>query len=175
FEGLNEYAIRNKVIESQTSELNTKTSETADQTNAEKPKSASESVVSNPKIDKDRVIIEDWTSDDEEEESEVQIVRPETRTVKTRDDKSGQNSKKQGIGSRKLKACFVCKSTDHLIKDCNFHDKRSQESKLRNVDNTGQREVKPVWDNIKRVNNQNFSRYPHLYKTFVPSGVLTRT
>ncbi|GJX14950.1 putative ribonuclease H-like domain-containing protein, partial [Tanacetum coccineum] len=63
------------------------------------------------------VIIEDWTSDDEEEVSKVQTVKPETQTVKTRDDKSGQNSKKQGIDFRKVKTCFVCKSTDHLIKD----------------------------------------------------------
>ncbi|GJV56178.1 putative ribonuclease H-like domain-containing protein [Tanacetum coccineum] len=100
FPGLDEYTIRNKIIESQTSELNTKTSETSGQTNAAntvKPKSASESVKANPKINRDRVIIEDWTSDDEEEVSEVQTVRPETQTVKTRDDKSGQNSKKQGI------------------------------------------------------------------------------
>ncbi|GKF03248.1 hypothetical protein Tco_0030171 [Tanacetum coccineum] len=41
--------------------------------------------------------------------------------------------------------------------------------------NTGQREGKPVWDNTKRVNPQNFSKYPHLGKTFVPSEVLTRT
>ncbi|GJT66659.1 putative ribonuclease H-like domain-containing protein [Tanacetum coccineum] len=138
FAGLDEYAIRNKIIKSQTTELNTKTSETAGQSNAEKPKSASELVVFNPKIDKDRVIIEDWNSDDEEEVSEVQTVRPETQ--------SGQHSKKQGIGFRKVKACFVCK-----------------------------RRAKPVWDNTKRVNHQNFSKYPHLSKTFVPSGVLTRT
>ncbi|GJT22669.1 putative ribonuclease H-like domain-containing protein [Tanacetum coccineum] len=53
---------RNKIIESQTTELNTKTSETACQTNAEKPKSASDSVVSNPKINRNRVITEDWNS-----------------------------------------------------------------------------------------------------------------
>ncbi|GJV15625.1 hypothetical protein Tco_1360948 [Tanacetum coccineum] len=178
FAGLDEYAIRNKIIESQTTELNTKTSETAGKTNdanTEKPKSVSESVVSNPKINRDSVIIEDWNSDDEEEGYEMQTVRPETQTVKTRDDKSGQTSKKQGIGFKKVKACFVCKSTDHLIKDCNFHDKKSQEPKLKNVVNTGQREGKPVWDNTKRVNHQNFSKYPHLSKTFVPLGVLTRT
>ncbi|GJX16060.1 ribonuclease H-like domain-containing protein [Tanacetum coccineum] len=177
FEGLDEYVIRNKIIKSQTSELNTKTSETSGQTNTAstvKNKSASESVKSNPKINRHRVIIKDWTSDDKEEVSAVQTVRLETQTVKTRDDKSGQNSKKQGICFRKVKACFVCKSTDHLIKDCNFHDKKSQEPKLKNVVNTGQRVVKQVWDNTKRVNHQNFSKYPHLSKTFVPSGVLTR-
>ncbi|GJX66560.1 ribonuclease H-like domain-containing protein [Tanacetum coccineum] len=89
FAGLDEYAIRNKIIESQTTELNTKTSETAGQTNAEKPKSASESVASNYKINRDRVIIADWNSDDEEEKYKVQTVRPDTQTVKTRDDKSG--------------------------------------------------------------------------------------
>ncbi|GJR91084.1 ribonuclease H-like domain-containing protein [Tanacetum coccineum] len=150
FAGLDEFAIRKKIIESQTTELNTKTSETA-------------------------VIIEDWNSDDEEEEYEVQTVKPETQTVQTRDDKSGQNSKKQGIGFRKVKACFVCKSTDHLIKDYNFHDKKSQEPKLKNVVHTGQREGKPVWDNAKRINHQKISKYPHLSKTFVLSGVLTRT
>ncbi|GKE93512.1 hypothetical protein Tco_1574607, partial [Tanacetum coccineum] len=36
-------------------------------------------------------------------------------------------------------------------------------------------EGKPVWDNTKRINHQNFSKYPHLSKIFVPSGVLTRT
>ncbi|GJY46747.1 ribonuclease H-like domain-containing protein [Tanacetum coccineum] len=157
FTGLDEYAIRNKIIESQTTKLNTKTSETVGKTNdanTEKPKSVSESVVSNPNINRDSVIIEDWNSDDEEEgyeaqtvRLETQTVRHETQTVKTRDDKS----------------------------DCNFHDKKSQEPKLKNVVNTGQREGKPVWDNTKRVNHQKFSKYPHLSKTFVPSGVLTRT
>ncbi|GJR76379.1 retrovirus-related pol polyprotein from transposon TNT 1-94 [Tanacetum coccineum] len=156
FAGLDEYAIRNKIIKSQTSKLNNETSETTGQTNdanTVKPKSAN----------------------DEEEVSEVQTFRHETQTVETRDDKSGQTSKKQRIHFRKVKACFVCESTDHLIKDCNFHDKKSQESNLKNVVNTGKREDKPVRDNTKRVKHQNFSKYPHLSKTFVPSGVLTRT
>ncbi|GJU41592.1 hypothetical protein Tco_1194549 [Tanacetum coccineum] len=178
FAGLDEYAIRNKIIESQTTELNNKTSETAGKTNdanTEKPKSVSESVVSNPKINRDSVIIEDWTSGDEEEVSGVQNVRPENQTVKTRDDKSGQNSHKQGVGFRKVKACFVCISTEHLIKDYNFHDKKSQESNLKNVVNTGKWESKPVWDNTKRVNHPNFSKYPHLSETFIPAGVSSRT
>ncbi|GJZ19751.1 ribonuclease H-like domain-containing protein [Tanacetum coccineum] len=67
FAGLDEYAIRKKIIESKTTELNadtskSKTSETVGNTNevnVEKPKSANESVVSTPNINKDKVIIED--------------------------------------------------------------------------------------------------------------------
>ncbi|GKF28465.1 hypothetical protein Tco_0094807, partial [Tanacetum coccineum] len=61
FVGLDEYAIRNKIIKSQTNDTNTV-----------KPKLSSESIVSNPKINRDNVIIKDWTSDDEEEVSGVQ-------------------------------------------------------------------------------------------------------
>ncbi|GJT77333.1 hypothetical protein Tco_1044058 [Tanacetum coccineum] len=118
-------------------------------------------------------------SDDENDVSEVSPVKTnETQTAKTQVDKIGQTSKKAGIGFKKIKACFVCKSTDHLIKDCDFYDKKSPEPKLKNVVNTGQRVVKPVWDNAKRVNHQKISNklnYPQARRTFVPSGVLTRT
>ncbi|GJS43390.1 hypothetical protein Tco_0568433 [Tanacetum coccineum] len=184
---LDEYAIRKKIIESKTTELNTdtrksKTSETignANEVNVEKPKSINESVVSTPNINKDKVIIEDWNSDDENDVSEVSPVKTnETQTAKTQVDKIGQTSKKAGIRFKNIKACFVCNSTDHLIKDCDFYDKKSPETKLENVVNTGQRVVKPVWDNAKRVNHQKISNklnYPQARRTFVPSGVLTRT
>ncbi|GKA95126.1 putative ribonuclease H-like domain-containing protein [Tanacetum coccineum] len=179
FAGLDEYAIRKKIIESKTTELNTdtsksKTSETVGKTN--------EVEKSKPKINRDKVIIEDWNSDDEDDVSEVNTVSPvktnETQTVKTQVDKIGQISQKEGIGFKKIKACFVCKSTDHLIKDCDFYAKKSPEPKLKTVVNTGQRVVKPVWDNAKRVNHQKISnklKYPQARRTFVPSGVLTRT
>ncbi|GKC60462.1 putative ribonuclease H-like domain-containing protein [Tanacetum coccineum] len=187
FAGLDEFAIKKKVIESQTTELNTdtstsKTSETLGNTNevnAEKPKSVNESVVSKPNFNKEKVIIEDWNLDDEDVVSEVSPVKTkEIQTVKTQVDKLGQTSKKTGLGLKKIKACFVCKSIDHLIKDCNFYNKKSPEPKLRNVVNTSQRVVKPIWDNAKRVNHQNLSnklKYPQARRTFVPSGVLTRT
>ncbi|GKC91278.1 hypothetical protein Tco_1151927, partial [Tanacetum coccineum] len=41
--------------------------------------------------------------------------------------------------------------------------------------NTSPRVDKPEWDNTKRVNHQKNSKYPHLRKTFVPSGVPKRT
>ncbi|GKA83632.1 hypothetical protein Tco_0805227 [Tanacetum coccineum] len=150
----------------------------ADISFTEKPKS----VVPKPKINRDKVIIKDWNSDDEDDVSAVKTVSPvktnETQTVRNRVDETGQISQKKGIGFKKIKACFVCKSTDHLIKDCDFYDKKSPEPKLKTVVNTGQRVMKPVWDNAKRVNQQKISnnlKYPQARRTFVSSGVLTRT
>ncbi|GJY99516.1 hypothetical protein Tco_0516946 [Tanacetum coccineum] len=149
FTSLDEYAIRKKIIESKTTKLKndtseSKTSETVGKTNevrVEIPKSVDESVVSKPKINKDKVIIEDWNSDDEDDVSEVKTVSPvktnETQTVKTQVDQISQISQKEGIGFKKIKSCFVCKSTDHLIKDCDFYDKKSPEPKLKTVVNTG--------------------------------------
>ncbi|GJZ36476.1 hypothetical protein Tco_0582667 [Tanacetum coccineum] len=112
FAGLDEYVIRKKIIESKTTDLNTKTSETVgktNKTNTQKPKTVYELV------NRDKVIIEDWNSDDEDDVSEV---------------------------------------TDHLIKDCDFYDKRSSEPKLKNVVNTGVLTrtglITPVKQNEKR-------------------------
>ncbi|GJW80011.1 retrovirus-related pol polyprotein from transposon TNT 1-94, partial [Tanacetum coccineum] len=128
------------------------------------------------------VIIEDWNSDDEDDVSAVKIVSPvktiKTQTVRNRVDKIGQISQKEGIGFKQIKACFVCKSVDYLIKDCDFYDKKSPEPKLKTVVNTSQRVVKLVWDNAKRVNQQKISnnlKYSQAKRIFVPSGVLTRT
>ncbi|GKD30804.1 hypothetical protein Tco_1241582 [Tanacetum coccineum] len=95
FAGLDEYAIRKKIIKSKTTDLNNKTSEPAGKTNeanTQKPKTVYESV------NRDKVIIGDWNSDDEDDVSEVQIGSPvktnETQTVKTRVDKIGQTSQK---------------------------------------------------------------------------------
>ncbi|GJU61375.1 putative ribonuclease H-like domain-containing protein [Tanacetum coccineum] len=142
FAGLDEYAIRKKIIESKTTELNTdtsksKTSETVGKTNEvniEKPKSVHESVVPKPKINRDKVIIEDWNSDDEDDVSAVKTVSPvktnETQTVRNRVDKI----------------------------DCDFYDKKSPEPKLKTVVNAGQTRVltrtslvNPVRTNGKRV------------------------
>ncbi|GKF04612.1 hypothetical protein Tco_0035280, partial [Tanacetum coccineum] len=67
------------------------------------------------------------------------------------------------------RACFVCGSLNHLIRDCDFHEKRMDtQAKLNNrlKRNSSQREIRPIWNNVQRVNNQN---------QFVPTAVLTRT
>ncbi|GJW79532.1 hypothetical protein Tco_0143507 [Tanacetum coccineum] len=81
FTGLDEFAIRKKIIESKTTELKTATSESktsktvgkTNEVNVEKPKSVNKSVVSTPKINRDKVIIDDWNSDDENDVSTKKI------------------------------------------------------------------------------------------------------
>ncbi|GJR24609.1 putative ribonuclease H-like domain-containing protein [Tanacetum coccineum] len=67
---------------------------------------------SKPKINRDKVIIEDWNSDDEDDVSEVNTVNP----VKTNETQI---------------------STDHLIKDCDFYANQSPEPKLKTIVSTG--------------------------------------
>ncbi|GJW72211.1 hypothetical protein Tco_0129128 [Tanacetum coccineum] len=56
------------------------------------------------------------------------------------------------------KKCFVCGSLSHLIKDCDYYEKkmaREAEFKKQRVFNTGNRVAKPVWTNANRVNHVN--------------------
>ncbi|GJY75180.1 putative ribonuclease H-like domain-containing protein, partial [Tanacetum coccineum] len=61
------------------------------------------------------------------------------------------------------KACYVCGSFNHLIKDCDYYEKKMVEN--------------PVWNNAKRANYQNSQRitHPHLKRNFVPRAVLMKS
>ncbi|GJX16482.1 putative ribonuclease H-like domain-containing protein, partial [Tanacetum coccineum] len=78
------------------------------------------------------------------------VKRQNTHSQKPRVDK-----KELGHGFA-VRACFVCGSLNHLIRDCDFHEKRM--ARKANLNNG--------WNNVHRVNKQN---------KFVPSAVLTRT
>ncbi|GJX32487.1 ribonuclease H-like domain-containing protein [Tanacetum coccineum] len=72
----------------------------------------------------------------------------------------------QKLGSNfefKNKACYVCGSFNHLIKDCDFYEKKMVE--------------KPVWNNASRVNHQNSQRltHPHPKGNFAPKAVLMKS
>ncbi|GKE05516.1 hypothetical protein Tco_1397534, partial [Tanacetum coccineum] len=91
---------------------------------------------------------------------------------------NGMMTHKLGDGFKfKKKACFVCGSLNHLIKDCNFYEnKMVGKSMLNNEDKaTGQREVRPVWNNAQRVNHQNKLTHPHPKSNFIPTVVLTKS
>ncbi|GJW11253.1 putative ribonuclease H-like domain-containing protein [Tanacetum coccineum] len=152
-------------------------------------KGASENVSKEVKKTSDAPIIEDWVSDCDEDETVVvleslnvqkpkQADQPRKVSQNPRNNSTSWNTpmpKKLGVGFQFTpKACFVCGSFNHLIKDYDFHDKRMvQKHVLNNVKKgTGQREVRPVWTNAMRVNHQKFS---NSRRNFAPTAVLTKS
>ncbi|GJW17408.1 ribonuclease H-like domain-containing protein [Tanacetum coccineum] len=165
FTGIDELAIRNKVV------------------NQEKTKSSQSA------IDRNKVIIEDWVDSDDEEtdvsESQKETVFNSENSETSFENRSpnsqnsvGQESRTKGLGNKGGKLCFVCYSPNHLIKDCNLHERTFKHTQTHKPKGTqGSRETRPVWNNIQRVNHSNFSRnsrYPHQRRSFIPSAVLTR-
>ncbi|GJU30712.1 ribonuclease H-like domain-containing protein [Tanacetum coccineum] len=91
---------------------------------------------------------------------------------------NGMMTQKLGNGFEFIKkACFVCGSFNHLIKDCDFHDKKMVEKPVLNNKGrvTGQREIRPVWNNAQRVNHQNKFTHPHPKRNFVQTVVVTKS
>ncbi|GJY55863.1 putative ribonuclease H-like domain-containing protein [Tanacetum coccineum] len=154
-------------------------------------------VVSEPKVWSDAPIIEEYESDSEDEhvslptkEQEIPsfafintdkhvktprqtVIEQNTCSQSPKPDKkdcNGLMSKKLGLGfGYTKKACFVCGSFSHLIRDCDFHEKRmTKQAELYNRMSKGsiQREIRPVWNNVQRMNHQN---------QFVSNAVLTKT
>ncbi|GKA21945.1 hypothetical protein Tco_0707907 [Tanacetum coccineum] len=163
--------------ETQTSDFDTCESDSSEPT-VNEPK-----VVSQPKVWSDAPIIEEYASDSEDEHVSLPTEEQETpsfanQQVKTpRETVKNQftNSKnpkvdKKGLGYGFVtKACFVCGSLSHLIRDCDFHEKRmAKQAELNNKlrKKSSQREIRPIWNNVQRVNHQN---------QFVPTAILTRT
>nr|GEW64494.1 hypothetical protein [Tanacetum cinerariifolium] len=100
-------------------------------------------------------IIEDWVFDSKDE-SEVEHPTP------------AENFRKDIPKSRthrhswNRKACFVCKSLIHLIKDRDYYKNKIVQ--------------KPFRNNAMRGNNKHYARmtYPHPHRHVVPTPVLTR-
>ncbi|GKB64662.1 ribonuclease H-like domain-containing protein [Tanacetum coccineum] len=91
---------------------------------------------------------------------------------------NGMMTQKLGNGFEFIKkACFVCGSFNHLIKDCDFHDNKMVEKPVLNNKGRviGQREIRPVWNNAQRVNHQNKLTHPHPKRNFVPTAVATKS
>ncbi|GJZ32116.1 ribonuclease H-like domain-containing protein [Tanacetum coccineum] len=127
-------------------------------------------VESQPKVWSDAPIIEEYQSDSDDECVSIPTKQQETPSFANQQVKTPrENAKSQNTHSQKpkvdkkdlrygfaVRACFVCGSLNHLIKDCDFHEKRmARKAELNNG-----------WNNVQRVNKQN---------QFVPSAVLTRT
>ncbi|GKA67241.1 ribonuclease H-like domain-containing protein, partial [Tanacetum coccineum] len=95
------------------------------------------------------------------------VEKPRKFSQSPRDNKRNWNGlMTQRLGGDfefKKKACFVCGSFNYLIKDCDFHDNKMVEKPVLNKKGriTGQREIRPVWNNAQRVNHQNELTHPH--------------
>nr|GEX35372.1 ribonuclease H-like domain-containing protein [Tanacetum cinerariifolium] len=136
-------------------------------------------------------IIEDWVFDYDKDESEEVVVKfknvqnkpeqvnqPRKENQNPRNNRTNWNqirTRKLGVGFQfSKKACFMCGSFCHIIKDCDFHDKKMiQKPVLKTVEKgSGQREVRPVWNHVIRVNHQNFSNSK---RNYAPTAVLTKS
>nr|GEU54855.1 ribonuclease H-like domain-containing protein [Tanacetum cinerariifolium] len=90
----------------------------------------------------------------------IHLVKHSTQAEHLRQDNHKSRGHKQ---SWNRKACFICKSLNHLIKDCDLYEKKMVQ--------------KPVWNHAMRVNHQNSARMTHRRskKHVVPTIVLTRS
>ncbi|GKE52662.1 hypothetical protein Tco_1487818 [Tanacetum coccineum] len=158
--------------ESQTSEFDTCESNISTEPSelVSEPVVNESNVECQPKVWSDAPIIEEYESDSEDEcvsiptkqqeipsfaNQQVKTPRENVKSQYTHSQKPKVDKKDLGSGFA-VRACFVCGSLNHLIRDCDFHEKRM----ARKADlNNG-------WNNVQRVNKQN---------QFVPSAVLTRT
>nr|GFB36985.1 ribonuclease H-like domain-containing protein [Tanacetum cinerariifolium] len=127
-------------------------------------------------------IIEDWVSDSEDDSEaeipqnapsfvqpnkQVKTLRPSVKHVETfipvaTPKRAIPKPKSQG-NYRNRKACFVCKSLDHLIKDCDFYEKKMARTLARN--------------HAQRENHQQYASMtlPNPQKHVVPTVVLTKS
>ncbi|GJU87334.1 ribonuclease H-like domain-containing protein [Tanacetum coccineum] len=171
--------------ETQTSDFDTCDSNCSDETHESLPEPAvnEPKVVSQPKVWSDAPIIEEYESDSEDEHVSLPTEEHETPSFANKQVKTpretvknqfthSKNPKvdKKGLGyGFTTKACFVCGSLSHLIRDCDFHEKRmAKQAELNNRmrKKSSQREIRPIWNNVQRMNHRN---------QFVPKAVLTRT
>nr|GEX99290.1 hypothetical protein [Tanacetum cinerariifolium] len=127
-------------------------------------------------------IIEDWVSDSEEESEtkalqfvpsfaqsseHVKTPRHSVQQIKTTIPAATSipaSPKSNSSGKRRnRKACFVCKSVDHLIKDCDYHTKKMAQPTLRNYAHRG--------------HHKQYAPLTHLnlQKHRVPTAVLTQS
>nr|GEU48349.1 hypothetical protein [Tanacetum cinerariifolium] len=162
-----------------------------------KPVDSKPKVVNEPKVWSNAPIIEEYESDSDDEYVSKALVEQEKpscsfintfkhvktsmQTILDQDtcsqnpkvdqrDWTGLKSKRMGLGyCYTKKACFVCGSFSHLIRDCDFHEKRMDkqiELNKQKGKSTGPKENRPVWNNVQRIHHQN---------KFVPTSILTKT
>nr|GEU96833.1 putative ribonuclease H-like domain-containing protein [Tanacetum cinerariifolium] len=127
-------------------------------------------------------IIEDWVSDSEDDfetqipqdvpsfvqtNEQVKSLGPSVKTIEisipNANTKTTILKPKNNGNCRNRKACFVCKSLDHLIKDCDFYERKMAQTLVRNY--------------VQRGYHQQYARMTFLnsQKHVIPTAVLTKS
>ncbi|GKD49426.1 ribonuclease H-like domain-containing protein [Tanacetum coccineum] len=129
------------------SDCNVETHESLPEPTINEPK-----VVSQPKVWFDAPIIEEYESDSEDEHVSLPTEEQETPSFANQQVKTLRETVK-----------------NQFTHNCDFHEKKmAKQDELNNKmrKKSSQREIKPIWNNVQRVNHKN---------QFVPTVVLTRT
>ncbi|GJV27661.1 ribonuclease H-like domain-containing protein [Tanacetum coccineum] len=126
------------------------------------------------KIVKPSIVKKDFVKPKQQEKTTRKTVKQVEKHRQNTHSPRGNQRNWNNMMSQKLgsnfemfnKACYVCRSFDHLQVDCNYHQKLFQ----------NQRMVKTVWNNAQRVNHQNFAKktHPCAKKNLVPRAVLMK-
>ncbi|GJS94573.1 putative ribonuclease H-like domain-containing protein [Tanacetum coccineum] len=153
-------------------------------------------VVSQPKIWSDAPIIEEYASDSEDEHVSLPTEEHETPSFANQQVKTPRETVKNQFTNCKnpkvdkkgsgygftARACFVCGSLSHLIRDCDFHEKRmAKQAELNNrmKRNSSQREIRPIWNNVQRAVTTNVAMKVNTVKPIVnrvrPATVFYKT
>ncbi|GKC07631.1 putative ribonuclease H-like domain-containing protein [Tanacetum coccineum] len=80
-------------------------------------------------------------------------AKKEKEDLKAKVEKWHNSSKKSLDIGMATKACFVCGSLSHLIRDCDFHEKRmAKQAELNNRmrKKSSQREIRTIWNNVQK-------------------------
>ncbi|GKF92824.1 hypothetical protein Tco_0279543, partial [Tanacetum coccineum] len=152
--------------ETQTSDFDTCESDSSVETHESFPEPiVNEPKVENqPKVKSDAPIIEEYESDSEDEhmsqptkEQEQPSFASTNKQVKTPREivknkfthSKNPTIDKKGLGyGFTARACFIYGSLSHLIRDCDFHEKRmAKQAELNNSIRikSSQREIRPIW------------------------------
>ncbi|GKB62805.1 hypothetical protein Tco_0918991 [Tanacetum coccineum] len=120
-----------------------------------------------PKVWSDAPIIEEYESDSDDEyvyvqtkgldtpsfaNKQVKTPRENVKNQSTHSQKPKVNNKELGHGFTE-RACFVCGSFSHLIRDCDYHVKLAKQVELNKQNmskGNGIGERKPTWNNVQR-------------------------
>ncbi|GJV26113.1 ribonuclease H-like domain-containing protein [Tanacetum coccineum] len=128
-------------------------------------------VVSTPKVWTDAPIIEEYESDDEcdstllSDQTQPREIVNENKSYSQNPKANRSRSTRKGLGyGNARKGCYVCGSFSHLIRDCDFHEKRMTKPAAIHK-SVNQKEIRPTRNNVHKETQIN---------QFVPSAVLTR-